>query len=81
MLTCKVAPNTERDKMNLKKSSSHKVGRDARTGEFTSVKEAQRRPSTTVVETIARDPRKSLAFLKGAGILTPTGRLSVNYKK
>ncbi len=29
-----------------------KVGRDARTGEFIPVKEAQRRPSTTEVETI-----------------------------
>ena len=31
-----------------------KIGRDARTGEFITVKEAQRRPSTTVVETIKR---------------------------
>jgi len=29
-----------------------KVGRDAKTGEFIPVKEAQRKPSTTVVETI-----------------------------
>jgi hypothetical protein len=29
-----------------------KIGRDARTGEFIPVKEAQHRPSTTVVETI-----------------------------
>lgn len=33
-----------------------KIGRDARTGEFITVKEAQRRPSTTVVETIKRPP-------------------------
>ena len=33
-----------------------KIGRDARTGEFITVKEAQRRPSTTVVETIKRGP-------------------------
>lgn len=29
-----------------------KIGRDAKTGEFIPVKEAQQRPSTTVVETI-----------------------------
>jgi len=32
----------------------YKVGRDAETGEFISVKEAQRRHSTAVVETIKR---------------------------
>jgi len=31
-----------------------KIGRDARTGKFIPVKEAIRRPSTTVVETIKR---------------------------
>jgi hypothetical protein len=31
-----------------------KVGRDAKTGKFIPVKEAQRRKSTTVVETIKR---------------------------
>lgn len=31
---------------------SFKIGRDARTGEFIPVKEAVRRPTTTVVETI-----------------------------
>ncbi len=35
-----------------KKTSTHKIGRDARTGEFIPVKEAERRPSTTTVETI-----------------------------
>lgn len=29
-----------------------KIGRDAKTGEFIPVREAQRRPSTTVIETI-----------------------------
>jgi len=29
-----------------------KIGRDAKTGRFVPVKEAQRRPATTVVETI-----------------------------
>lgn len=42
--------------MSTNKSNSHKIGRDARTGEFITVKEAQRRPSTTVVETIKRTP-------------------------
>ena len=40
--------------MSTKKPGSHQIGRDARTGEFIPVKEAQRRPSTTVVETIKR---------------------------
>ena len=31
-----------------------KVGRDARTGEFITVEEANRRPSTTTAETIKR---------------------------
>lgn len=34
------------------KKDSHKIGRDAGTGQFIPVKEAQRRPNTTVVETI-----------------------------
>ena len=37
-----------------------KIGRDASSGQFIPVKEAQRRPKTTVVETIKRptSPRK-----------------------
>lgn len=31
-----------------------KIGRDARTGEFIPVREALRRPTTTVIETIPR---------------------------
>jgi hypothetical protein len=31
-----------------------KIGRDAKTGRFIPVKEAQRRPTTTVVETIKK---------------------------
>ena len=38
--------------MKHKSETSHKIGRDAKTGEFIPVKEAQRRPSTAVVETI-----------------------------
>lgn len=37
-----------------KKTVTTKVGRDAKTGEFITVKEAKRRPNTTVVETIKR---------------------------
>ena len=35
-----------------------KRGRDARTGQFIPIKEAERRPSTTVVETIKVGPVK-----------------------
>ena len=35
-----------------KRSKTHKVGRDSRTGEFIPVKEAERRPSTTTVERV-----------------------------
>ncbi len=37
-----------------KKSKTFEIGRDAKTGEFIPVKEAKRRPSTTVVETIKK---------------------------
>jgi hypothetical protein len=33
-------------------ANTRKIGRDAKTGEFIPVKEAIRRPTTTVVETI-----------------------------
>jgi hypothetical protein len=36
------------------RKSIMKIGRNAKTGEFTSVKQAQQRPSTHVVETIQR---------------------------
>lgn len=46
--------------MSTNKAGSHKIGRDARTGEFIPVKEAKRRPSTTVVETVKHiTPRSS----------------------
>lgn len=46
-----------------KANPPQKIGRDARTGEFIPVREAERRPSTAVVETIrkpapAPQPRK-----------------------
>ena len=41
--------------MAKKQQVTIKVGRDARDGRFIPVKEAQRRPSTTVIETIKRD--------------------------
>lgn len=37
-----------------KSTSSSKIGRDAKTGRFIPVKEAERRKSTAVVETIKR---------------------------
>lgn len=37
-----------------KKSGTRKIGRDAKTGEFIPVKEAERRKATAVVETIKR---------------------------
>jgi hypothetical protein len=41
------------------KQPSHKIGRDARNGQFIPVREAERRPSTTVVETIKHAPSRS----------------------
>lgn len=38
----------------MAKKNTFKVGRDAKTGKFIPVKEAERRPSTTVVETIKK---------------------------
>ena len=40
--------------MATKKSGERKIGRDAITGRFIPIKEAERRPTTTVVETIKR---------------------------
>ncbi len=40
------------------KKGSYKIGRDARTGHFIPVKEANRRKSTTVVETMKRTKKK-----------------------
>lgn len=35
-----------------KKRKTHKAGRDAKTGRFITVKEAKRRPNTTVIERV-----------------------------
>ena len=43
--------------MPRRKTTTTKIGRDARTGRFIPVKEAERRKSTTVVETIKRKPK------------------------
>ena len=43
----------------MNKTHSFKVGRDAKTGEFIPVKDAIRRPNTTVVETIKLPVKKS----------------------
>ena len=44
--------------MATKKSGERKIGRDATTGKFIPIKEAERRPTTTVVETIKRTKGK-----------------------
>lgn len=36
---------------------THKIGRDAKTGQYIPVKEAVKRPNTTVVETV-KTPKK-----------------------
>ena len=48
----------EQRDMSSKKGGEQKIGRDAKTGRFIPVKEAERRPSTTVVETIKRKKGK-----------------------
>lgn len=39
------------------KATSMRVGRDAKTGRFISVKKAKRRPATTVVATVRKSTR------------------------
>jgi hypothetical protein len=41
-----------------KMAKDQKIGRDAKTGKFIPVKEAKRRPNTTVVETIKKKKGK-----------------------
>jgi hypothetical protein len=41
-----------------KKSDGIRIGRDAKTGEFMPVKDAQKRPSTTTVETLPKPKKK-----------------------
>ncbi len=38
--------------------NSHKIGRDAKTGKFIPVKEAIKKPNTTVIETIKHPTKK-----------------------
>lgn len=45
--------------MASNKSGSHEIGRDAGSGQFIPVKEAQRHPKTTVVETIKNPTPRS----------------------
>ena len=40
-------------------AKNHKVGRDASTGKFIPIKEALRRPTTTVIETTKHNHKKS----------------------
>lgn len=44
-----------------------KIGRNAKTGEFTSVKQAQQRASTHVVETIKRSTQPTRPAPSGPG--------------
>lgn len=44
--------------MLMAKGSGSKIGRDAKTGEFIPVKEAERRPNTTTVEAIKKGGKK-----------------------
>lgn len=44
--------------MSKKTPPPQKIGRDAGSGQFIPVREAQRRPTTTTVETIKRTPSK-----------------------
>jgi len=43
--------------MASKKNDTYKIGRDAKSGEFIPLKEAERRPKTTVVETIKKSKK------------------------
>jgi len=45
-------------KKKTTKGATHKIGRDAKTGRFITVAEAQRRKKTAVVETISNTPKK-----------------------
>lgn len=46
--------------------ATRQIGRDARTGQIIPVREAQRRPSTTVIETVpVRKPAPSPSKPKG----------------
>jgi len=38
--------------------NSHKIGRDAKTGQYITVKEAKHRPNTTVIETVKKPSKK-----------------------
>ncbi|MEI6154596.1 MAG: hypothetical protein WCQ90_10970 [Deltaproteobacteria bacterium] len=40
------------------KGSTHKIGRNASTGKFVPVKDAQKDPKHTVVETVKNPPKK-----------------------
>jgi hypothetical protein len=45
-------PDTDRRVRQV--TATQKIGRDASTGQFVPVKQAQKRPSTTVIETIKK---------------------------
>lgn len=47
--------------MPEKKPKKHTVVRDTRSGKFVKTETAERRPSTTVTETIKREPKDELS--------------------
>lgn len=51
--------NALSESSTVTKKTSIKVGRDATTGQFITIKEAMRRPKTTVIETIKHTSKKS----------------------
>lgn len=42
----------------VKKTGTHKIGRDARDGRFITIKKAEKDPKHTVIETIKNPPKK-----------------------
>ena len=53
--------------MARKRAVTTRVGRDAKTGRFIPIKEAKRRKSTTVVETIKRSGKAKHAASRHVG--------------
>jgi hypothetical protein len=50
-------PTTSKSDIHI--MATRKIGRDAKTGEFITVKKAQSRPNTTTVETIKTKPKST----------------------
>jgi hypothetical protein len=54
----KLAVDARRKGTDMAKQGQHRIGPDAKTGEYILVKVAERRPGTTVVETIKPAPKR-----------------------